>query len=572
VTDEIPIPEVKETSLWFGGAERPLFGRLTAPSSGMVAGGVLISPPIGREARLARRALRGLAISLATGGYVCLRFDHYGTGDSVGTLEEEDFDVAWSRGIEQGVELLRSCGVSSVAAVGMRLGATILGVAASEHDLQLSSAVLWDPCDSGRTYAREMRALEALRRSQNREPLEVSEFVFSDKTAARLTELSLSSAASHTIAKRLLIVAREDRAVPQRLRERLDAEGAEWTTTSEQSGLLEVELPKAMQPDSTLAQIESWMTSQSPSWSPYLEPADSTEAVVARASNVSAVRERFVALGPHQMFGVLSEPVGEIRGPLIVMVNGINEDHVGPSRLWVELARRWGGYGLRTLRFDFNELGESLWVSGEDTRLVDDHARLDDVCVAVAALNLGAESDAVLVGLCTGAQLALEVALRLRARGVCVINPQVGARFMRNALLLEKSSRGFSRSIAKRFKAPLNRHLWLTESALQAARMIAPSAYSLRMRSALAAHGTEMLLLASSEDLLPFPWLPIVSGFDRRRMVSSPHCRVEIVPGLDHDMLNAVGRGRAVSILDGFVLETFAAVAAPPDGGRLAEE
>jgi pimeloyl-ACP methyl ester carboxylesterase len=564
--------EVKESSLWFGGPERPLFGRLAAPTSGMAAGGVLISPPIGREARLARRALRGLAISLATSGYVCLRFDHYGTGDSAGSLDDEDFDLAWKRGIEQGVELLRSWGVQSVSAVGMRLGATILGVAASEHDLQLSSAVLWDPCESGRTYAREMRALEALRRSQNRGPLEISEFVFSDDTAVRLASLSLSNAATHTIAKRILVVAREDRAVPQRLRQRFDADGVEWAATSEQSELLEVELPLAVQPESTLSLIETWVKVGSPSWSPYVGPPDSLEAVVSREANVSAVKERFVPLGSRQMFGVLSEPVGEARGPLVVMVNGINEDHVGPSRLWVELARWWGGYGLRTLRFDFNELGESPWVTGEFSRPIHDTIRFEDICEAVTALNLASESDTVLVGLCTGAQLALEVALRLRARGVCVINPQVGARFVRNSYLIEKSSRGFLQSMAKRLKAPLDRHLWMTEAALQAARMLAPSAYSLRMRSALAANGTEMLLLASSEDLMPFPWLPIVRTFDRRRVVSTPRCRVEIVPGLDHNMLNAVGRGRAAAILDKYVLEKFAGVAQSPETGRLVEE
>jgi len=571
-----PMPDVKETSLWFGSAERPLFGRLTAPTSGTALGGVLISPPIGREARLARGALRKVAITLASSGYVSLRFDHYGTGDSFGSLDDEGFDQAWNEGIEQGVALLRSCGVQSVAAIGMRLGATILGLAASEHDLELSSVVLWDPCESGRTYLRELGALEALRRTElhveSGGSLETSEYVFTDEAATLLRSLSLSSAATYTIAKRILVVTREDRPVPQRLRQRLDSEGAEWITSSEQGQLLDGELPNSKRPEVAMALIETWLKVPSPSPSPYYEPAEALEAVVTQAPNVFAVKERCVELGPHGMFGVVSEPVGEVRGPLIVMVNGINEDHLGPSRLWVKLARQWGGYGLRTLRFDLNEFGESAWTPGREPRPYYVRSRLEDICEAIAAMNLSNDADTVFVGLCTGAQLGLEVALKLRSRGVCVFNPQVGARLIRSAYRIEGSPQVASTSIAKRMRAILARHQWMNQALLQAARMVMPSAYSLRLRAALVANGTEMLLLMSSEDLLPFPRVPIVRSFDRRRMVSSPHCRVTIVPGLDHNMLNAVGRARTAAIVEAFVLEKFAGVAPSTDVGRSSKE
>jgi len=126
-----PAEQFREESLWFGTADRPLFGRLTLPGSEASRGGVLLSPPIGREGRLARRALRGLAIFLAMDGFASLRFDHYGTGDSSGSLDDDEFDQAWLEGIDQGVALLRSLEVPSVSAVGMRMGATILGTSAA---------------------------------------------------------------------------------------------------------------------------------------------------------------------------------------------------------------------------------------------------------------------------------------------------------------------------------------------------------------------------------------------------------------------------------------------------------
>ena len=79
------------------------------------------------------------------------------------------------------------------------------------------------------------------------------------------------------------------------------------------------------------------------------------------------------------MFGIVAEPVGDVRGPLVVMVNGINEDHVGPARLWVDFSRRWAAQGLRCVRFDFSELGESPWLPGQPERPVFDRSQRFDI-------------------------------------------------------------------------------------------------------------------------------------------------------------------------------------------------
>ncbi len=72
---------VTERSLWLGSETGPIFARLTTPLSGATRGGILISPPIGSEARVARRTFRTLATTMAAEGYSVLRFDHFGTGD-----------------------------------------------------------------------------------------------------------------------------------------------------------------------------------------------------------------------------------------------------------------------------------------------------------------------------------------------------------------------------------------------------------------------------------------------------------------------------------------------------------
>ena len=142
--------ETIEQPLWFGPGERPLFGWLTTPVGGMARGAILCAPPIGREARAGRRAMRSLALSLASRGWVTLRFDFDGTGDSSGGFNDVGRDEMWIASVVEATTYLRSLGLDSVSAVGMRLGATLIGVAADRHDLDLSAVVLWDPCDSGR--------------------------------------------------------------------------------------------------------------------------------------------------------------------------------------------------------------------------------------------------------------------------------------------------------------------------------------------------------------------------------------------------------------------------------------
>jgi dienelactone hydrolase len=556
-----PAEQIREESLWFGSDDQPLFGRLTTPAGETTRGGVLMSPPIGRESRLARRALRTLAIYLAFDGYVSLRFDHFGTGDSSGSMDDE-FDGAWVEGIDHGVALLRSLGISSISAVGMRMGATILGTAASRNEIDFSSLVMWDPCESGRTYVRELGALGALRRditkTEVRESTKMLEYPLSDGAVSGVNQFRLTDPAVRPLAKRLLVVVRDDRTVSSKFRARWDSEHVEWATTSEQALLLESELPTSVPPESTIELIRTWLTAPENVPTPFSSQPRSSDAIVVRDPNAFSVRETAVTLGFRKMFGVVTEPVGDTRGPLLVMVNGINEDHVGPSRLWVELSRRWASVGIRSLRFDFSELGESPWLPSQPKRPMFDRTLRQDIVNAVRALNLTSPDDVVLIGLCSGAQLALEVALELKARGVCTINPQVGAGVLRSADVLKNSDRDSIRSYAKRVESVLKRHQWLSEIILRISRLVLLSAYSPKVRSTLIKNHTEMLLLLSPNDLSPFGRIPIIGSLENRRFVSSEYLQIEIVPGLDHDFLSTVGRTRAVSILDRHVVKTYA--------------
>ncbi|MCU1364350.1 MAG: Alpha/beta hydrolase family protein [Acidimicrobiaceae bacterium] len=566
----------RETSLWFGNADKPLFGRLTTPIGEEARAGVLLSPPIGRESRQTRRALRSLAIYLAIDGYVSLRYDHYGTGDSSGSMDDE-FDRAWLEGVDQGVTFLRSLGISSVSAVGIRMGATIVGAAASRFELGLSSFVMWDPCESGRSYLRELNALGALRQDVNTNalgvPTKMLEYSLSAEASERLNQFARSEPTLSSVAERTLIIVRDDRAVSRKFRDHWNSEQVEWATNSEQGPMLEAQLPNTVPPTSTIAQIRSFLTAPPSLSTGYSQPIATLDAIVSKDPVTIPVRESLVELGAARMFGVIAEPVSEARGPLLVMVNGVGEDHVGPARLWVELSRRWAGLGLRCIRFDLRELGESPWLPGQPDRPILDKTRAQDVGDAIRAVNSNAPSKSVLIGFCNGAQLALEVALELKNRGVAAINPQLGTGVFLNVDRLDKSDQESTRSFAQRIEKGLQRYPWIDKIfrpisnrvlssklggslVFGALRLTSPCPP--RIRSKLVKNETETLLLLSSEDLSPLRNVPVLGSVLRRRLASSEHFRIEIVPGLDHAFLSVVGRERAIAILDQHVVQTYA--------------
>jgi pimeloyl-ACP methyl ester carboxylesterase len=562
--------QIREESLWFGAKDQPLFGRLTTPVSETTNGAVLLSPPIGRESRPARRAFRTLAIYLARDGYVSLRYDHFGTGDSSGSVEDKGLDRAWIEGVDQGVGLLRSLGITKVSAVGMRIGATIVGTAASIFDLELTSFAMWDPCESGHAYVRELVALGVLgpdiTSSDFGEPTQMLEYALSDEAEKRLDKFSLIEPTTRRMADRVLVVTRDDRAISSKFRSRWDSENVEWATTSEQGPLLEPLLPVSVSPELTIASLRTWLTMPSPFPVSFNVPPQSPDAIVSRETNEYPVQERVVSLGSSQMFGIVSEPVGGPEGPTIVMVNGVNEDHVGPARLWVELGRRWASLGLRCVRFDLSELGESPWIPGQPVRPVFDTTRRHEVVGAVQSLEPMNPSNTVLIGYCSGAQLAIEVATELTTRGVCAINPEVGAGTLPNEDRLKLSARESTRSLVHRAEEFLNRHRRTNKLIRRVLRLALSLTYPPKMPRELVAGNSDILLLLSPDDLSPLRQVPILGAVLRGRLVSLRNLHIKIVAGLDHSMLSTLGRRRVVGILDNFIVERYVHVESPLPG------
>ncbi len=120
--------------------------------------GVVIAPPWGREYLKAHRALRQLAVRFSRSGFHVLRFDFRGCGDSAGDAVAVDLE-SWKRDVGAAIEELRDrSGVSRVAIVGLRLGATVALLAAGKRR-DVAALALWEPVLSGTDYVIELASL-----------------------------------------------------------------------------------------------------------------------------------------------------------------------------------------------------------------------------------------------------------------------------------------------------------------------------------------------------------------------------------------------------------------------------
>ena len=171
-------------------------------------------------------------------------------------------------------------------------------------------------------------------------------------------------------------------------------------------------------------------------------------------------------------------------------------------------------------------------------------------------------SNVVFVSLCSGVYVALEGALALKARGVCAINPPVGIDALRFIVRLTSSPRRTLRILGGGLKWLLLHQRWVMAASWHLFRVVVANEYSVDLLAEVARRGTDLLVIASEEDLPPFPRVPLLRSIDRRRVVAPRNYRVEFLPHLDHTLHAVVGRARVVERLDEYMMEHYSGLAA----------
>jgi dienelactone hydrolase len=434
-------------ALYFGrGLETggTLFGWFHAVPSGSEATEivVVICPPLGYEGICAQPAMRAFAERLADAGYPVLRLDYEGTGDAGGLDSDPGRVRAWLDSVSDAVDVAkRVSGAAEVCLFGVRMGATLAAVAAAERD-DVDHVALWGACAKGKTYLREMRAFKMLAeqtgemsfkpRSEGDMSQESGGFLFNAETVDALKGIDLGKL-ERRIAPRVLVLERDGVPGQGKLSQPIADQGAE-TTTRSPSGYSDMMVApdQSVFPAAVCSDLLAWLGEADTivGLGGAASPARDRHAGGTRSWGVVAegVREEVVRFGPEEaMVGVLTSPIEAVDPrPLIVFSNTAGNYRIGPSRLYVELARKWATMGWRTFRLDVSGVGDSILHEDELRNHPYSDQLFDDVSAALDELERRELANSfVLAGLCSGAFVAYHAALaQPRVQAVVLINLQ----------------------------------------------------------------------------------------------------------------------------------------------------
>src|SRR5690348_1567987 len=144
---------------WFGPEGRARFGWFYGPDRTKGTTGVVIVPPFGRDDICAHRTLRHLAEASARNGFITLRFDLDGCGDSAGNDSDSERVESWIASVLDACDRVRSAGARQLLLVGIRLGATLAALAAQRRD-DVAALVAFNAVIRGKTWLRELHAFQ----------------------------------------------------------------------------------------------------------------------------------------------------------------------------------------------------------------------------------------------------------------------------------------------------------------------------------------------------------------------------------------------------------------------------
>jgi alpha-beta hydrolase superfamily lysophospholipase len=411
----------------------PIFGWVHRPAGGGARGAVVLCPPLGREHLSSYRALRLLADRLAGNGILALRFDYRGTGDSAGAAGTGQV-AAWVGSVADAASFAAGAVAGPVGLVGLRIGAT-LAVEAIGTVEAVDALVLWDPCPSPANFLREQNLLHRLRSTGSRRPqgadagwLQTPGMAFSDQTVDDLRSLEWSRA---TVARLgdcladglgIAVLSRANEPLDPVLEELSGLPGVDHSVLTGQRELLETSTSPGPAREATLESITSYLSRRFPPSARRCTASTSTSACIDQGGEV--VIERTVRLGPDGLFGMLTEnkdsaPVVAAVPPCVLLLTVAAHHHIGPSRQWVELARRWAASGARVLRFDASGVGDSGDLDGPKAYT---KRSVCDVVEAARAVSPDAPGEVILFGMCSGAFAASLAGHELAARAVYLVN------------------------------------------------------------------------------------------------------------------------------------------------------
>jgi alpha-beta hydrolase superfamily lysophospholipase len=517
---------------------------------------------MGDEDRRVYLTYRKLAGSLVDEGFAVVRFSFDGTGDSSGGAADPDRVNAWMASISHAADLVRSIGLDHVAAVGMRFGATLLTHAMQRIDPALDAMVLWDPCVSGREFLRHQQLL--LSSISNRPPsddsgVDTPSYFFPTPVAEEIRALKLRPIEASSM--RLLVLARPDRPAPTKLEQALFSTQADRLDAIGQAELLEAAPLSAVVPEQSVREIAGWLAETMPDAQVPVEAAgggsSSDSAVVGVDLDGGLIREQTVSVGDIGLFGITTVPDNGGSGPWMMFINVANEHHIGPGRVWVDLARHWARHGLRSIRIDLSGVGDSPVHPGQAENTVFAREWLDDFPAFAMAVSPEDPSNVAYVGLCSGGYAAFEAGLAIGARGAFVVNPVLTSPALSKLAPQFDRRRRAVRPLPKPLARLSIKHGRTAYTIWNSVRQVAVWEAPMSVPAAAAKAGMDVFIVAGEDEAKP-----LRSGYYWQR-IGEPRLRktgryqFRTIPNLDHSLLYCRSRVTASEVLTEHVVDLF---------------
>ncbi len=401
-------------------------------------GAVLLCPPLGYELWTSYQTRRALALQLAEQGFDVLRFDLTGTGDSAGDELEPARLEQWRADIALAVARLRELSSSTyLILLGLRLGGAL--VCEQAVTLRAQAVVLWDPVVSGRRYVRELKMLATKEDSETTDDiLEVAGCLYSAETLQALSAIELLKLPDQNWAgSHVLLLDRDDRPANEALAQQLTQRGAQVThrAVTGMNLMMDVSTEDAQIPQAILDDMRTWLCAL-PATGDAAAPATSVKSVIdsehiARtrmSAHGQVICEQLLQVGTLPLFGVLGTPAEATAGTakqLVMLLSSGTEHRIGPGRAWVSLSRLLNARGVATLRADLNGIGDSPMRGAPRRVRPYDPSFSDDVAEFIRDARARGFSHITLLGLCSGAWMAVQAGVQMDVNAVIAINPQL---------------------------------------------------------------------------------------------------------------------------------------------------
>jgi alpha/beta superfamily hydrolase len=367
---------------------------LHLPSSGFKSTGIVVCPGLKTDELTAYTALVQLSDALAAQGFPTLRLHYSNTGDSADTATIDHWDQ-WQADVHQAADWLKKTFlVDHVAFVGLRFGALIAAVVASQR-LDVTALALLSPVLRGRTYMRQIRSDGYFALGAR----------LSERDIATIGNIDLKLCVPAAACKVLLATQSAQSLSISDCVDMWRTNGIDVTVTesSELGALLRPTFVNH-EPIADTTFVVRWISNVCPNTTRQIASLFLPDVVVQG----NQWSETPVFFGSdNSLFGILCKPLHDNK-TVVIIGNSSADPHCAPNL--VGLARHLAAQGVPSLRIDFSGVGDSVGSDPTGTHVFEVDRSADFSAAIDRLQSLGYEKFAV-QGLCSGAFHAYHTAM-----------------------------------------------------------------------------------------------------------------------------------------------------------------